>query len=340
MFVDTIMRFSLACVALALLSGCGGSSAAPQSPLTVSQVLPSSPPVMLKSANHYGEDFVFTAQLNENDLTVYKRIGFTLDKLETIPTNVSEPQGSMATVNGWLYVANGGDANVLVYEAKKSSPTAKPPLEDPGQFPNDVALTPDRNLIAVSNEHSSPSGAGGVSVYLNRQTQPARLLTYGTDGLQGQGVAIDHQGNCYWSFNDPDTDSGSIVKFRGCNEPGSVVVPSIPLAGGLVFDQSGDLYYIDQTTGIYRCKQTSRCALFARNDDYELVDPVSLNFDGKQNALWIADASGYIEAIALQPNQGPCKHHAKKKNKSKGPCYYRTQSVDGSPYGVAPAAQD
>lgn len=341
MSVNTIVRYLLACVALALASGCGGGSAVPQSPLTLSQTLTSSPPVMLPNANHYGEDFMFTAQLYGNDITVYKRVGFTLQKVGLLSQSVSAPQGSMATQNGYLYVSNGGDANILVYKDQgKKGQIPEQPLEDYGQFPNNVALTPDRNLVAVSNEHSSPSGRGSVSIYLNRQTEPTRLLTYGTDQLQGEGVAIDHQGNCFWSFNDPNTNSGSVVEFSGCAGYGSVIVSSIPKAGGIVFDQSGDLYYIDQTKGVYQCQKTSMCTLFfANGTGYKgPVDPVNLNFDYKQKGLWIADAAGYIWAVDLQ-GHGKCKHPGQAVKGGKGGkslCVYRFSSVDGDPYGIAP----
>ena len=100
------------------------------------------------------------------------------------------------------------------------------------------------------------------------------------------GVAIDHQGNCYWSFNDPKTGSGSVVEFAGCNGTGTLIVSGIPNAGGIVLDQSGNLYYVNQTTngsfysGIYACKKASHCSFFVGG----FGQPTNINFDYKQKA--------------------------------------------------------
>ena len=203
-------------------------------------------------AQHFGNDyyrFVYTAQFFGNDLGIYKRSGSSLTPYETLTQGVSAPQGTVTTMNGWWYVANGGDSNVLVYRTKKHGPTKSPvaTLEDYGQAPVNVDVTPSRQLVAVSNAGSS-SAAGSVSIYLDRQTKPSRILTYGSDPLQGMGVAISHQGDCYWSFNDPKTSSGSVVEFARCNGTGKLVISGIPNAGGIVLDQSGNLYYVNQTT--------------------------------------------------------------------------------------------
>lgn len=333
MSVYRIVRLSYLLPALALLSGCGGGSAVPSQATGTAPGLSDAP--IMPQANHYGEDFMLSAQPYGNDLTIYKRSGYTLTKAVTLNYGVSNPRGMVTTVNGWWYVANGGHSNILVYRIKKHKVPTYPSntLDDYGQVPDNVAVTPDRNLVAVSNASTTGSGAGSVSVYLNRQSEPSRTLTYGTDQLQGQGVAIDHQGNCYWSFQDPNTNSGAVVKYMGCNGSGSPVVSGITAAGGIAFDQSGDLYYVDQANGIYKCNKTSNCSIFAQNTTYGFGDPTNLNFDYKEKALWLADASGYLWAIQLK---GKCNV----KGKGGNMCVYQYPSVDGDPYGIAPAPGD
>lgn len=314
--------FALA--AAALLSGCAGSSPVitPQSAIETSRVLATA--AFNPDAQHFGNDyrFIYTAQFYGNDLGVYKRSGSSLTPYETLTQGISAPQGTVTTVNGWWYVANGGDSNVLVYRTKKHGPTSSPvaTLEDYGQDPVNVDVTPSRQLVAVSNSGSS-SATGSVGIYLHRQTKPSRILTYGSDPLAGMGVAIDHQGNCYWSFNDPKTGSGSVVEFARCNGTGTLIVSGIPNAGGIVLDQSGDLYYVNQTTnrgfysGIYQCKKTSHCSFFVGG----FGQPTNINFDYKQKALWVADASGYIDAVDLKTGY-----------------VTKIQSAYGDPFGVAP----
>jgi hypothetical protein len=301
MSICTAGRFLTAALVLAgLLHGCASApnASTPSASLAAPLVRGLPLPEIVTPGGHssgFGM-WMYTAQLYGNDAEVYKRKGLSLTFFESIP-GLSAPQGTEATVNGWWYVTNGGQSNVVIYRSTNKGPKGpESSLNDSGQIPSNVAVTPNRRLVAVSNTSTIGGGAGSVSVYLNRQTEPSRNLTYGTDPLQGTGITIDHRGNCYWSFNDPNTGSGSIVEFAGCNGRGALVVPSIPSSGGIAFDQRDDLYYVDRTTGIYECKRTSHCRLFATGFGL----PVNINFDHKSKYLWVADATGYIDAIDLR----------------------------------------
>ncbi len=337
MSVNRIVRLSFLLPALALLGGCGGGSAVPSQVAATAPTLSDAP--IMPGANHYGNDsFIITAQLYGNDASIYQRKGYTLTHKGTLNKDVSAPQGTATTPNDYLFLTNTGHSNVLVYKIKKGSIPQYPSntLDDYGELPDNVSATADRNLVAVSNYSTTTGGPGSVSVYLNRQSEPARVLTYGNDTIQGQGIAIDHQGNCFWSFQDPNTNSGSIVEFAGCNMPGTVIVSGLKQAEGVALDQSGDLYYVDQAYGVYQCTKTASCVLFAANgpSGYGFGLPNNLNFDQKDKALWLSDASGYFWAIVLQGNP-----HCKSNDKGKGSglCVYQYQSVDGNPYGIAPS---
>lgn len=303
----------------ALLSGCASSSLSPGGPgLSLDRSIGLSPDAQL-----YGNDkaFVYMAQLYGNDLAVYQRQGFNLKFVETLTDGVSAPQGTKATADGWWYVANGGNSNILVYRSHRKGPEGPvATLSDPGQFPNNVDLTRSRQLVVVSNQ-GTISTPGSVSVYLNRQAEPSRVLTYGSNVIQGMGVALDKHGNCYWSFNDSVSQSGSIVEFAGCDGKGKVVVSGIGKAGGLAFDQHDTLYYVDQASGIYQCKthKKSDCALLVGG----FGDPVNINFDFKHKHLWVADATGYIDAV--NPKTGKILLKMKVQGGSSNP-----------PFGIAP----
>jgi DNA-binding beta-propeller fold protein YncE len=272
------------------------------------------------NAQHYGNDYVYSAQPYSNDLAVYQRKGLSLTLVETLSSGIALPRGTVATPAGWLYLANDGDSNVLVFRSTRQGPNGPVRvLEDSGEVPDDVSVTPDRKLVAVSNATSVGSGTGSVSVYLNRKSLPGRVLTYGSDLLQGEGVAIDPQGNCWWSFDDLSNRAalGSIVEFQDCGGTGTLVISGITSPGGMAFDQSGDLYYVDEASGIYKCSQTTNCKLFATGFGL----PTNINFDANQEHLWVADASGYIDAV----------------NPQTGSIEYETLSIDGDPYGIAPS---
>ena len=271
---------------------------------------------------------MYTSQPADNEVVVYKRQknGLTLKYDKTLASGFSKPMGMVTTPDGHWYIANSGDSNVLLYRTTRKGPEG--PIEtlgDSGEVPVSVAATPNRRLVAVSNVSASGGGAGSVSVYLDHRDRPSRVLTYGSDPIQGEGIAIDANGNCYWSFNDPKTLFGSIVEFVGCNGSGTLFESGISFVGGLAFDQSGNLYYVDQLAGIYRCAGPSSCSLFLSIGILgELLLPRNINFDNSspQN-LWVADASGYVDAVSLD-----------------GLILYVLQAVGGildPPIGVAPA---
>jgi hypothetical protein len=331
----TIGRLPIGALALvALLGGCsnGSSSSLPAASGTMARA-ELSPALHKKS----GGGVVYTTQMYGNDVSVYQRqgqSGLDLNFLQNVP-GLSEPQGAMTTQNGWLYVANEGDNNVLIYRSKKTKlkgPTSS--LTDYNELPVNIALAPNRNLVAVSNKSTTSGATGSVSVYLNRQVTPNRVLTYGAASVEGMGVAVDHQGNCYWSFN--AASGGSIVEFTGCNEPGTLLVSGLQLAGGLAFDQSGNFYYIDtEAKTIYRCQKTSKCTPYVvggpSGSQSDIEEPLNMNFDYHSKNLWVADLDGYICGIPVTAGQ--------ERSRGKKGSITCTLSVGGSsspPFGVAP----
>jgi DNA-binding beta-propeller fold protein YncE len=275
----------------------------------------------------YGNDFMYSSQPSSDEVVVYKRKkkGYKLTPYKTMTSGFSRPMGMVTTPDGRWYVANSGASDVLVYRTTASGPQGPTAtLRDDGEVPVNVDATPNQRLVAVSNGATTGNDAGSLSVYLNRQIHPARNLIYGSDPVQGEGVAIDSAGNCYWSFNDPDRLTGSIVEFAGCNGSGRLVVPGILKAAGLAFDSSGNLYYVDQLLGIFKCDGTSACSIFAPIILGGLIVPTNINFDNSnpQN-LWVSDGAGNIDAINLQ-----------------GLIAYILQILGGasdSPVGIAPA---
>lgn len=308
-----------------LLSSCTeGTAVSPTEP-AAQHAMPTAAAIN-PDAQLYGSDWMYTVQLYGSDVEVYKRSGLTLTPYETLTYGLSDPNGAVATPDGWWYVANGGAANIPFYRTTNHGPLGPiGTLADPGEFPVNVDVTPSRQLVAVSNGGSA-SRTGSVSVYLNRESTPARILTYGTDVLQGEGVAIDHQGNCFWAFNDSKTGSGSIAEFTDCGGAGSIVVSGITLAGGMTFDQKGNLYYVDQAgleKGLHECDPSFQCGLFSIGKP-PFGDPTNVNFDHRQKHLWVADASGYIYAI--DPTSGRTVYR-----------YPVTGGPNTVPFGIAPA---
>jgi hypothetical protein len=306
----------------ALLSACAGGPTAstPQlSSLDIQSELKTQP----AGANGFG-NWMYSAQLYGHDVQIYERNGNSITFFNQY-NGFAGPLGTAATPNGWWYITESGNADVVIYKSKKSGPVGPfPPLVDYGQVPVNVAALPNRRLVAVSNQSTVGGGSGSVSIYLNRQTDPSRNLTYGSGTISGMGVAITHQGDCYWSFNGASSGSGAIVKFAGCNGSGTLVASGIAKVGGIIFDQSDNLYYIDETYGIYQCQKTSNCKQFVTVNGWL---PINMNFDHKSKDIWVADATGYIVEITSP-------------NNPKKRLIIRTPSEGGAsdpPFGVAPA---
>lgn len=334
-----------ALTSLVLLSGCssGSSSGLPNAPVVENQgVL-----ALLRTPKTSTGGVIYTTQMYGHDLNVYKPVegsqGISLKYIKTVSgMGLSSPSGSVSTTNGYSYIANGTAADVLVFKTKHDSPVGpKQTLEDYSQYPVNVGVTPDRNLVAVSNQGNLASISGNVSVYLKRSDTPAYVLTYtglGSDVLEGEGVAIDHQGNCYWGFNDLSNTSirGAVVEFAGCSGGGSLLFDEVPNIGGLAFDQSGDLFYVDQSSGVHLCTfkgKSQGCTLFTGIYNR---DPLNLNFDYHDKNLWLVDTAGYVYAICTQQKGG-------KKNCSAGSIEYTLQTLGGAsnePFGIAPEPGD
>jgi DNA-binding beta-propeller fold protein YncE len=315
-----VRRFSELLIVFAL-SGCAQGSSPPTQPYF------GAPQTLAHPATHfYGNDFMYASQPAANDVAVYKRSkkSYTLTPYETLTSGFAKPMGMVTTPDGRWYVANAGASDVLVYNTTTNGPQGpKATLSDAGEVPVNVDATSDQRLVAVSNGTTTGSGAGSVSIYLNRQDEPSRTLTYGSDPIQGEGIAIDSRGNCYWAFNDPNKLNGEIVEFVGCKGSGVLFNSAILKVGGLAFDRSGNLYYVDQLLGIFKCHGSS-CTIFAPIVVSGLISPVNLNFDnGNPQNLWVADAAGNIDAVNLQ-----------------GLVAYILQIVGGvtdPPIGIAPA---
>ncbi|HLY03154.1 MAG TPA: hypothetical protein VKR56_11755 [Candidatus Cybelea sp.] len=247
-----------------------------------------------------GGSIIYTTQMYGHDVKVYN-VGGTqgLSFSCYVSNGVDAPDGTVATVNGWLYVANGNGNDVLVYRTKHGMPQGPESSLTDANFPTNVNTDPNRQVVAVSNLGTS-SENGNVYIYLHRQSVKSRTLTYGGSGtVYGAGIAISHNGDCFWGFNGTASNSGEIVEFPKCNGSGTVVRSGIGKVGGVIFDQSDDLYFVDTYSGIWSCDKTSgsSCKILTPLSK-DLVGPTNMNFDYKGKDLWVADpAGGFIDEI-------------------------------------------
>ena len=276
------------------------------------------PPTPQRGARPFIGGVMYTAQYYGNDVKIYSVHQTDLKYVEQLTSGLVHPQGMATTPNlvsqglsaalrvrvhpnwssngGW-YIANTGASNIPIFISTPSGPQGPiATLQDPGQYPIDVAASVTHQFVVVSNAFSTSLGSGSLSIFPASASLPNSYLSV-SDYVQGSGVAVDSKGNCYWSYDDLQNFSASIVEFPSCEGSAQTIVSGLGAAGGLAFDRSDNLYYVDQLAGVYKCTKTSSpCSLLSA----DFGDPVFLNFDKSWEDLWVSDAAGYIDAVDPQ----------------------------------------
>ena len=230
-----------------------------------------------------------TCEYYGSDCATYANANGVLTYGSSLTSGLVNPQGTVADSAGNWYIANTGAFNIPVYD---KGGVLKKTLLDAGQFPGDVAVNTARKLVAVSNLLTKNFTSGSVSLYENGAKKPNGSLSV-TDQALGIGVAIDAAGNCFWSYNDETTSGGFVVEFFGCGGSPTTVAAGLGDAGGVAIDKGGNLFFVDQDAGVYKCSGTSNCTLFSTG----YGTPLNLNFDGTGKTLWVSDMTGYVDAV-------------------------------------------
>jgi len=69
----------------------------------------------------------------------------------------------------------------------------------------------------------------------------------------------------------------------------------------MAFDRAGNLYYVDELLGIFKCRGSSSCSLFSPIILGGLIIPTNINFDSSHaENLWVADAAGSIDLVSIK----------------------------------------
>jgi hypothetical protein len=258
-----------------------------------------------------GTQLVYSCQFSENNCTVFN--AKTAELIGSLTTDINSPQGATVDNDGNLYIANSGGDDILVYPAGATTPSKT--LTDSGTEPADVAV--GGKVVAVSN-----ITAANVAVYLKGSTTPSYTLTDPT-AAEGYGVAFDGLGDCVWSFNTTGSGGGQIDIFPGCAKGATPINLGVTLtyAGGVAFDDSGDLVATDQDA-----KTVNSYALLGPSEttiNPGFCDPLFINLGSTFSELAVADpCQGYTWRLSW-PTGTP---------KTPGP--YNPGSY-GEPYGAA-----
>jgi hypothetical protein len=131
-------------------------------------------------------------------------------------------------------------------------------------------------------------GSNTIAVYPAGSTTP--WFVSDPDAAEGNGLAFDSHGNCYWSVTLHDgKGTVRVDEFSGCSGSATPLdVPGSPM--WLAFDGNDNLYYVNwasdrHSSGIYRCTAVTQCALaFAGGTTSRAI-----RFDQEWQHLYVAD---------------------------------------------------
>ncbi len=175
-----------------------------------------------------------------------------LSYFETETTGLNFPQGTVARGKGEWYIANTDASNVAVYSSTIDGPHASYTLDDSGQLPGDVDVEVKIDYITgVSTptwlqrrqRQRLRGDLGTPTAYLHRPAFPAENV----QRRDRQGAAASSR--VTWSSA---TARELSPKVAGCSGSGTPFV-TMNFPGGIAFDKHDNMYYVDQTKGVYKC---------------------------------------------------------------------------------------
>jgi hypothetical protein len=227
-----LARYALsACVAAAMLAGCGGL----QPPIGAPGAMPRS----IQSSRQYEHTspllYVTNYTADYNDVKIYHANEKDPSPVAIITDDIDTPAGDCLDAQGTLYVSNepaNGSGWISEYPAgkTKAAKVITKGIDTPGfcaiDGNGDLWVT---NITGVN-----------VTEYEQGSTKPHAVITKGM--AYPVGVAIDHEGNIYVS-NRLSEDSGNIEVYpSGGEEPTRTITEGVSSPVGITVDANGILY--------------------------------------------------------------------------------------------------
>ena len=162
------------------------------------------------------------------------------DVLAGMITGLNHPEGVAVDEAGYVYVANTGASNILVYA--KGSTTILRTLDDSGWYPADIAID-SNGTVYVANIVDTDFDHGSVTVFRAGATTATRIIR-DTNFYEVHSLALDEKHNlvvCYRS----KAGIGSCDQFVNAYAPGVTRVTGLGLVNGAKFDAAGNFLVND-----------------------------------------------------------------------------------------------
>jgi hypothetical protein len=240
---------------------------------------------------------IYSSSYSDNTVVYYdKGTGPNNPVAGSLAGTFEAPENMAVDAGGNLYVANGDAQNVLVYAPGATSPTRT--LSAPDGFPDDVAIAPDGTVYAA-NVWGMAGNPGTIEVYANGSATPTSVLR--DDAFsEVVGVALDHAGNVFVSYNANHGQDGFVEEFHKGNAIATKI--KVAAAGGIGFDPYGHLLLINRTA--------STLDVYAPGSSKPLHklalpgSPIYFKIGSNGKMLYVANfAQGEIDAFDYTPRK-------------------------------------
>ena len=199
-------------------------------------------------------------------------------------TGLNNPGGIGVDKNGNVYVAEAGASDVLLYG--KGSPNLLKTLADPGQIPNDVAISSSDGTVYVTN--NSSSGQGSVAVYAHGSTTPTSTITDPNFGTV-VSLALGKNGTLYVCY--AAGPNGQCDKFPHAKGTGINILSFSGIPTGVAIDGAGRIVVNNGfgTTSVYSDSGSadSGAILAVCNSIAESGFPTGLAFDNAHDDFFV-----------------------------------------------------
>jgi hypothetical protein len=273
-------------MALALVAGCAYRGIAPE-PVSMQNVRPFSELRLVSKAAQVvvsdSQNGVVNFYLQQAPHTLVAQL-----------TGFAEPQGMAVDIDGNLYVANTGGADVLVFAPGAKSPFLK--LDDSGNLPVGVAVDADGTVFVSNIRKADSSKSTGILVYQKGATKPSRKLS-DPSIYSNYFVAIGPNHSVYTDYFDQN-GVAQVGYYTGKSLPlHNLNIPNFQFPGGLKIDD-GNVLVIDQNARALLIYKPPHRYPRSFIPFIGAGDPVNFDFGDTEKSVWVADGNGTAEHYA------------------------------------------
>jgi hypothetical protein len=293
------MRFSIksraiAATAVALLTACsGGAQLTPsgvpggnalqsfRQPIDALNFSPTTTPKNLVWGSDNG------SQSSQGAVYMYNRGGQDQAPLLTLTSGIKFPSGLYvgAQPSPDLFVANEGDANLLVYAAADYA-TLKFTYDDPGQIPETVAQCGD--YVYAGNVLNTAGTVGSATAWI-LGTAKSKKTVSSSNFQNVTGIACDlTSGVVYVAFLYSYAGPGGIYQYKPGLTGKPVLLPAqVAFPAGIAVDKKGDIAVCEALAGDVEFFHPADATPFQTVTGFE--SPVGLAFEKPDTIMWVAD---------------------------------------------------